>query len=72
MKILMVSICLAFLGLISCSKENSTCIDMDRADPNMACPYHLAPVCGCNGETYPNECAAESAGVLSWTNGECN
>ena len=29
------------------------------------------PVCGCDGKTYPNPCAADRAGVTSSTQGEC-
>ena len=29
------------------------------------------PVCGCNRETYSNDCYAEKEGVTEWTEGEC-
>lgn len=38
---------------------------------NMFCPTVFAPVCGCNGATYNNECEAKSAGVSKWWAGEC-
>ncbi len=38
---------------------------------NQMCPSFFSPVCGCNGITYPNECAAMAAGITQWWAGEC-
>ncbi len=48
-----------------------SCIDESLIDPNRGCTKEYAPVCGCNDETYGNECYASKAGVTSWTEGEC-
>ena len=47
------------------------CIDKSKIDPKKPCTKEYAPVCGCNGETYPNKCYAEKSGVTSWTSGDC-
>lgn len=36
-----------------------------------ACYALYAPVCGCNGETYENDCRAECAGIEEYTEGAC-
>lgn len=35
----------------------------------VACPRHIRPVCGCDGETYANECLARAAGtgIIAYT-----
>ena len=54
------------------SEEDELCINEDLIDETVACYLIYAPVCGCNNETYSNDCIASSNGVLSYTEGACN
>lgn len=47
------------------------CVYPAMVKPGAICPSFFAPVCGCNGVTYTNECAAMAAGVTKWWTGEC-
>lgn len=47
------------------------CIDSSLINPNCICYMIYAPVCGCNGVTYDNDCFARCHGVTSFTQGPC-
>ena len=59
-----------------CAKDSDdiSCIDQDLINQNIdtICLEVYEPVCGCNNETYSNECYARKAGVTSIVDGECN
>ena len=80
MKLKFLFVFLIGFALWSCKKDDNNCtpsndfdccVDSNLIDPYAACNLMYAPVCGCNGITYSNECEATNNGVTSFVQGEC-
>lgn len=51
--------------------SSPACVNTMMADASSLCPPLYAPVCGCNGISYANECEAMASGVNTWWAGPC-
>ncbi len=53
-----------------CDQPEILGVCVDFADP-ATCPRSWEPICGCNGQTYANDCFRRAAGVSVKHKGEC-
>ncbi len=62
-------------GLTCIHPEGASCGETDIPGtcqaPRQACTREYAPVCGCDGATYPNPCTANASGVSIRHRGAC-
>jgi len=62
---------LVLVAMLGCQKEKVDADCLEKPHDGRICTLIYIPVCGCNGITYGNACAAESLGITKYTQGEC-
>ena len=74
-KILLLSALLIFACSNGSADQDTPnmCVDESLINLETNCPTVIAPVCGCDGNTYNNACEAFNYhGVIAYGEGECD
>ena len=58
------------IALGGCGKTQQ-CVDYSKVVVPDVCQLSYDPVCGCDDNTYQNECFARKRGVINWVGGPC-
>ncbi len=71
-KIILIFTLLLTMTWIACDNEETDCYDaeMEQNHPGI-CTQDCPGVCGCDGETYCNECIANSMGISVVSDSPC-
>ncbi len=56
---------------IGCKKQELEPCNSILPQPDCVCNFLYDPVCGCDGVTYPNACAAECSSIFNYKKGKC-
>ena len=70
-KIILLTSFLVMLSIMACRDQDCYDAEMEANHPGI-CTQDCPGVCGCDGETYCNECIANSQGIAIVSNSPCD